>query len=328
MKKMKRTISLIVLTALAATVMTSCAGDAEEVVIAGSTSVQPYIGAIAEDYNIEFNVKVNVQGGGSGAGITSAKSGTADIGMSSRALKDDEIEYFGEGTARDKIAPDSVREFYEWYHRGNDDWDGRIPNYTIIARDGLALITHKDNPIDGLTTEQVRGIYEGTITNWGQIYPGWEEKMRAGGMRTRGDQIHVFTREEGSGTRTVFEEEMMTLADKSVIPISSRAMVQSTNGTIKANVEGNPKAIGFISLGMIDSSIKGVKLNGVEPTVQNVNDGLYTFYRPFLFILNPERDHSKATLAFVEYILSERGQKDLYDDGLVPVRTWESEDEQ
>jgi len=323
---MRKYTALFITAALMLT-LTACtgAGAREQVIIAGSTSVQPYVGAIAEDYAIEFEVKVNVQGGGSGNGITSAKSGTADIGMSSRALKEEEIEHF-----TDKEAPESVRDFYTWYHRNNDGWDGKIPNYVIIARDGLALIMHRNNPVTVLTTEQVRGIYTGKVTHWCMLRLE-NHPPRTSDCCTRKEEIHVFTREEGSGTRTVFEEEMMTYKDaageKVVEFISNKAMVQSTNGTIKANVEGNPQAIGYISLGMVDKDVKGVELNGIAPTVENVNAGLYTFYRPFLFVLNPHRDHSKATLDFISYILSERGQKDLADDGLVPVRAFEREGE-
>ena len=104
-----------------------------EIVIAGSTSIQPFADEWAELF-MEKNPKVtiNVQGGGSSGGIMAVKEGTAQIGMSSRELKDDE---------KDLIE-------------------------ITVAYDGLAIIVHPANPIDNLSLEQVRSIFAGQITNW------------------------------------------------------------------------------------------------------------------------------------------------------------------
>ena len=251
------------------------------ITIAGSTSVQPYIGLISEEYEKKFmSVTVNVQGGGSSNGIKAVIDGTADIGMSSRALKPDEAEKL---------------------------------DYIVIARDGLVLITHKDNPVDRLSIEQVRGIYSGKITDWGEV--GGES----------GRAFHLFTREAGSGTRMVFEEEIMTFTNEEgeeiVLTITAESMVLNSNGAIKAMVSGDLNALGFISLGMVDDTVRGLQLDGVAPTLENVNKGVYRLYREFLLVLNPQISYSDSNAIndFINFILSEDGREILVNESLVPV---------
>lgn len=106
------------------------------IIIAGSTSVQPFAEALAEEYmRLNKDITIDIQGGGSSAGVMSAQTNTADIGMSSRDLKDEEKTLW----------------------------------YVEIARDGLAVIVNPNNPVDNLTLKQARDIYSGVITNWNQL---------------------------------------------------------------------------------------------------------------------------------------------------------------
>ena len=249
--------------------LTACRGDSEAgIVVAGSTSVSPFVEVLAEDYmDIERENIVNVQAGGSTAGITAAETGTAHIGMSSRALREEEID----------------RGFWS----------------REIARDGLAMIVHPDNPIQGLTLEQILGIYTGSITHWNEV----------GGNDAR---IHTIAREEGSGTRGAFEE--LVMGDERVTP---RAIVLNSNGTIRNLVASDPNAIGFISLGIADETVVAVKLDGVAPTRENVLNESYTLYRPFLFVA-PEEPEGAAR-QFVDFVMSPQGQQRLINEGLVSL---------
>jgi len=176
----------------------SQAQKAHRIIVAGSTSVQPFAEILAEEYmKLHPDISIDIQGGGSSSGIKAAQSGTAAIGMSSRDLKGDEQSL----------------------------WSAEI------ARDGLAIIVHPDNPVDQLTRAQVQDIYIKAVDNWAQL----------GGQD---GNIHLFTREEGSGTRDAFVSLAMNNAD-----ITPKAMVQDSNGAVRQLVGDDPGAIGYISLG-------------------------------------------------------------------------------
>jgi phosphate transport system substrate-binding protein len=253
---------------LSLTLLTGCGRNADSVVIAGSTSVQPFAEVLAQDYMASHpGVSIDVQGGGSAAGIMATQSGTTDIGMSSRNLQGSETTLW------------SIE----------------------IARDGIAIIINPKNPIMNLTLQQVADIYDGKTTNWDQI----------GGKK--GD-IDVFTREDGSGTRSSFESLVMGKNQ-----IMARAMVENSNGAIRQLVADDPAAIGFISLGLVDSTVKALDLAGIVPSRANVVDGTYNLSRPFLFLsLKPPEGLVKD---FIDFTMSAQGQKILYDQGLITTRT-------
>jgi phosphate transport system substrate-binding protein len=171
----------------------------------------------------------------------------------------------------------------------------------IIARDGLVLIVHPRNPIDGLTQEQVRMIYTGVVTNWRDL--GGEDR-----------RIHVITREEGSGTRGAFEDMLM---DGNLI--TSRAIVQNTNGSVRQLVSNDIDSIGFLSLGLVDQTVKALELDGVTPSWGNVMSGDYTLYRPFYFVSAEEP--VGFVKSFIDYTMSEEGQRLLMVEGLVSNMT-------
>ncbi|WAM31563.1 phosphate ABC transporter substrate-binding protein PstS family protein [Caldicellulosiruptor naganoensis] len=157
-----------------------------------------------------------------------------------------------------------------------------------IAEDGIAVIVHKTNPVSNLSVEQIRDIFSGKIKNWKEV----------GGKNA---PIVVVTREEGSGTRGAFEEIVMGKAK-----ITDSAIVQPSTGAVKTTVSQDENAIGFISLGVLDSTVKGVKVDGVEPTEKNVKLGKYKVKRPFLFLVS--KNPSRVTKAFVDFVLSDEGQ--------------------
>ena len=261
-----RIISVILFLSL----MTSCGGRSQaNLVVAGSTSVQPYVELLAEEFELlNPGSGIDIQGGGSSAGITAAESGAADIGMSSRWLKRTE----------------------------EDLWS------IEIAKDGLAVIVHPNNPIVNLTLEQIRDIYSAVITDWSQL----------GGRQTR---IHLIAREEGSGTRGAFEE--MVMGSNTSHRITPRAIVQNSNGAVRQLVAGDPNAIGFISLGLVDRTVKAVSLDGIEASPENVMDGSYTLFRPFLFV-SKSIPPTGLAMEFIEFILSPRGKELMTQEGLIP----------
>lgn len=233
--------------------------------VVGSTSVQPFAELLAEEYLAKnTSESVDVQGGGSTAGLQAVVNGLADIGMCSRTLSEEESHQF-EGT--------------------------------VIARDGLAIVVNPENMVSDLTTEQLCGLFSGTVTNWKDV----------GGMDS---PVRPITREEGSGTRDSFVHLVMGKER-----ISRRALTQESNGAVKELVKGDKAAIGYMSLGMVGSELKTVRVDGVEPTAANVLAGQYQLSRPFLFVTQGEiRPEARR---FFEYVLSEEGQDTLEREGLV-----------
>jgi len=264
-RRISKAICVVILV-LTMSLMSACSFMPKAgIIVAGSTSVQPFAEVLAEEYMILHpDVTIDIQGGGSAAGIMAAQSGTADIGMSSRVLNDEEKSLW----------------------------------YIEIAKDGLAVIVHSSNPIQNLTLNQVRDIYAATISDWSQL----------GGPESK---IHVIAREDGSGTRAAFESLVMGETE-----ITPRAIVQDSNGAVRQLVADDPNAIGFISLGLVNETVKALHLGGVAATRENVINGSYGLYRPFLFITQDEP--TGQTKQFIDFTLSAEGQKLLTAEGLIP----------
>jgi len=170
-----------------------------------------------------------------------------------------------------------------------------------IAKDGLAVIVHPSNPVSSLTLEQIRGIYAMEITNWAEL----------GGNNAK---IHIISREEGSGTRSAFEELVM-----GETYISPKSIVQGSNGAVRLLVSGNKNAIGYISLGLVEDKdqdpVKALALSGVSASREHITDGSYKLFRPFLFVTDGEPDGD--VMMFIEFVKSPAGTAILERGGLI-----------
>ena len=169
-----------------------------------------------------------------------------------------------------------------------------------IIYDAIAVIVHRSNPLLGLRLAQIRQIYAGKITRWNEV----------GG---KDQDITVVTREEGSGTRETFQNLVMGKDEE----ISLAALVQDSNGAIRQVVADDPNAIGFISLGLVNDRVKALKIDGIEPNLENIRTHRYKIIRPFLFVFKfPPQGVAKE---FLDYVLSPAGQKLLVQEGLVSM---------
>ena len=243
--------------------------DTETISIAGSTTVLPVAQAAAEEYmNQHSNADIQVSGGGSGVGATSVIGGTADIGMLSRDLKASEKE------------GNTLKEF-------------------IVGKDGIALVGHPSNTVSDLSLEQVKAIYQGTITNWNEV----------GGADS---EIVLIGRDSSSGTREFFTEFVLDKED------AAKEMQElNSNGAVAQAVSITPGAIGYVSLEYVDDSLKAFSIGGVAPTVDNVISGIYEINRPLLMVTNGEPEGLAAD--YLAFILSEEGQQILKDSGFIPA---------
>ena len=137
MKKMNKILTTVLVIALAALTLAGCAKkDASPVTTDGSTSMEKVIGTLGEAFKEKEGIDVTYNPTGSGSGIQAVSEGRCDIGLSSRALKDDEKATLTE---------------------------------TTVALDGIAMIVNPENPVSDLTVEQIADIYTGKITNWSEV---------------------------------------------------------------------------------------------------------------------------------------------------------------
>lgn len=168
-----------------------------------------------------------------------------------------------------------------------------------LARDGIAIIVNPKNAVSGLTKLQVKDIFSGKITNWRDV----------GGADAG---INVAAREEGSGTRTAFEELVMG-TDR----IANKAVLQPSNGALRQVVSGDPQAISFVSLGAIDGSVKALPIDGIAPTEANAASGAYPVVRPLYFLTKTTPTGLVKT--FIDFCLGPDGQNIVRAEGYVPV---------
>jgi phosphate transport system substrate-binding protein len=229
---------------------------------------------------------IAVTGGGSGTGMASLISGTCDIAMSSRNIKQKEIDQ-----AKGK---------------------GINPYEIKVALDGIAVVVNPKNPISKLTLDQLAAIFSGKVTNWKKI----------GGFDAK---IVVLSREVNSGTHVYFKEHVLRKNDPaSKEEFSAGALMLSSSQAIADEVSGNSAAIGYYGMGYISPKQKAVaiakeeKSAYVEPTIDNVVKGLYPISRPLLVYTNGEPQG--LVKKFIDFTLSPEGQAIVKETDFVPIK--------
>ena len=255
-----------------------CDGDGgrgrEQVIVSGSTTLLPIAEVAGEMYgeNTE-DVSVLVSGMGSSAGIESVAKGSSDIGTSSRELKEAELEL------------------------------GLVD--TPVAFDAIAVIVNPDNPVTDLTTEEVRGIFAGEITNWRDV----------GGPDM---QIGLVNRDEASGTREAFSKLVMDETR-----FDAGAVILPGTGQVRAVVAEVEYAIGYISLGFVNDEVKAVAIDGVAPSEEAVVLGTYKIQRILHFFTRGEP--SSEAQGYIDYVLSTEVQDTIVRDaGFIPITAKEA----
>jgi len=178
----------------------------------------------------------------------------------------------------------------------------------VIARDGIAVTTNNKNTVTNLSKEQISQIYRGELKNWSEV--GGENKP-----------IVVVTRDAASGTRGAFEDIMglkRKINDIEVSAITATAQVGNGNGMVKTIVANNPYAIGYISLGSVDDSLRALSVDGFAATDVNIAAGDYGIARPFIVMM--KNDVAPQATDFINYILSDNGQKVVAEQGYIRVQ--------
>jgi len=176
--------------------------------------------------------------------------------------------------------------------------------YKTIALDGIALAINPSNGVENLTLDQIKRIYTGEITNWSEL----------GGNDA---DIVVVSRENGSGTRSAFEE-IVGIGDL----LTQKAIIKSGNGEVASYVAGEPNAIGYTSFVTLESNsdkIKGVQVEGVTPEVANVQNESYKLSRPFIMIYDTTKIND-AEKEFVDFLFTEEGQDLMEEAGAIKIK--------
>lgn len=223
---------------------------------AGSTSMVPLVRELCAAYSAQRpNVTCEVLGVGSESGLELLRRGQTDLAMVSRELDTDEVLDTRSGK--------------------------RLLNAYAIAQDAIAVIVNEQNPVRELDSFTLRRLFQGRITDWAEL----------GG--TPGEVVPV-SREDGSATRRVFEEKVM-----SGFAVSSGAVVMPGSDAGVNYVVNHRESIGYASLGCVTSGVAVLRIDGIEPGRPSLLDGTYVINRPFLLVSLPST--SAETSAFVQF---------------------------
>jgi phosphate transport system substrate-binding protein len=226
-----------------------------------------------------------VTGGGSGTGIAALINGTCDVAQCSRAMKDKEKQ--------------QVKE------------KGKNPVEFVVGLDGLAVVVNPSNPVTQLTTDQLRDIFMGTVTNWNQV----------GG---NDQSITILSREVNSGTHVYFKEHVLRKSnEKGPEEFAAGALLMSSSQAIADEVSQNQSAIGYYGLGYVSAGQKALAVSQkggpyVKPNLETVKNNSYPISRPlFMYTAGQPQGLAKA---FLDFVLSGEGQEIVRKLDFVPVK--------
>ncbi len=248
---------------------------AQQVTINGSTTVLPVVQKAGEAFMASHpGTELSISGGGSGNGIKALIEKQCDVAMSSRDIKDKE---------KDAAAKNGVS-----------------PMRTAIAIDAIVPVVNPGNKVGALTTEQLRDIFSGKITNWKDL--GGEDA-----------QIVAISRDTSSGTFESWEELVMNKER-----VTPKALMQASNGAVVQTVSKNKNAIGYVGLGYVDKSTKPLKVNNVAASAETAISKQWPIARELYIFTNGAPQG--VVKEFVEYLLApDKGQKDVLEVGYVPL---------
>ena len=274
---MKSTVKVLtgLFTVAALVISTGAYSAGAKVVVKGSTTVLPISLKAGEEFKKDKGIAVSIDGSGSGNGIKALLDGSCDIANSSREMKAEETKAAeGKGIKIKEIA---------------------------LAYDMVVPVINPANPVQNLSSDQLKGIYSGSIKNWKEV-GGKDEK------------IVVISRDTSSGTYEIWNERIMKKTD-----VKKDALLQASSGAVVTAVSGNKKAIGYVGFGYVSGSIKAVSINNIPATIENGKSGKFPVSRKLYMYVN-DKKYSKEAADFVAYVLSPKGQGIVKEEGFIPLK--------
>jgi phosphate transport system substrate-binding protein len=253
---------------------TSLADTAELTLVSCHVSKDAYVTDLVTAYQKESGVHIEVRDGNSTSAIRDVHIGVADIG----------------GTSRDLVPGETHQTDVEL-----------LP----VAWDALAIIVHKDNPVDNISLDQVKAIYTGRIRYWTEL-GGTDQK------------IEVYAHKNKiSGNGRTLRELLFSNTDKTLY--TSR--VFDYGEQLEQAVIQNPNAIAITGVSSAHTQdVKIVALDGMKPSIENIKTGNYSLYRPLFLTYDPHSPNIESIQDFIRFVLSQSGRDVMYANGVVPYR--------
>jgi len=228
---------------------------------------------LAKGYEAKTGIKILIRGGGATKGIRETAAHTVDMG----------------GSCRMTLPEMDRSELHVNLHP--------------VAWDALAIIANKNNPVNNLTTTQVKQIYSGTITNWNQV----------GGPNA---PIRLYIR-RGKISGVGYAIRQYVFKDSNYEFVTNKKYIVNSSGPLEKAVEQDPLALGITGVSSARKrNVKILNFDGKVPSYKNVADGKYTLYRPLYLVTSASP--SKVVQDFIKFATSKEGRAILRKNGTVP----------